>query len=66
VKPYGCWNKPSSEGYWARDGLVEGKAKTSKGEPVAAYRMVWVENRMSRDCRYDKKKIDERCEGCNQ
>lgn len=67
LKPYGCLSKPQGDGYWARDGLVlAADQRTSDGELVGVYRMVWVPYRMSRECRYDKRDDDWRCRGCTR
>lgn len=68
MKPYGCWNKTAEDGYYVQDGYLEVKPEGhEQGQPMLAVpKMVWIPNPMSRDCRYDKKKTDERCEGCKQ
>lgn len=44
-----CWNNrtPPSDGYWAKDGLVE--ADTAEGR-IACYKMTWIPNTMTKDC----------------
>ena len=37
-------------GYFARDGV----------------RKIWIENRMSKECRYDRSEIDSGCSGCEK
>lgn len=64
LKPWGCANTPPADGYWAKDGMV--LEDRMDGEKVAFYRMTWVQNRMSRECRYDKRDEDWRCRGCTR
>lgn len=52
---YGCnTSRPGytgqKPGYFARDGS----------------RQVWIENRMSKECRYDRSEIDKGCDGCEE
>lgn len=61
MKPWGCFNKTADSGHWVQDGWL----KTSNGQPYQA-KFVWVAYTMSLECRYDKRKIDERCEGCKR
>lgn len=62
---YACHNKDRRDplnqpGYWARDGLIVDEIS---GE--AKYKMVFVKNVMSTECRYDgNDRHDERCAGC--
>jgi hypothetical protein len=71
VKLYDCHNKPnlhhSNNGYWAKNGLVFVHEHCNEDDYCHAdYSMVWVKNTMSRECRYDCKKTDARCEGCER
>ncbi len=60
---YGCYNKPTAETLWVKDGMIQ--ANTSEGD-IACYRMKEIPNRMSRDCRYDLRATDPRCRGCER
>ena len=53
----GCHNTERSEGYWVRDGIVV------KGS-IAIQLMKFVKDEMSKECRYDQKEADKKCEGC--
>lgn len=66
-KKYGC--NSSREGYVGRQDsfyAMDGYEKTMVG--VFSYmftpRFVGVENRMSKDCRYDRIEVDVYCDGC--
>ncbi len=59
---YACHNTETHSGYWARDQFIPGDDARSK--PID--RFVWVHNRMSKDCRYDHKATDPKCEGCKK
>lgn len=52
---YGCnTSRPGyigrKPGYFARDGV----------------RRIWIDNRMSKECRYDRSEIDKGCDGCEK
>jgi hypothetical protein len=57
--PYGCANKPRSRGYYATDRSYH---------PGGTYNLapVWVEDRMSAECRYDMSLSDPRCGTCRK
>jgi hypothetical protein len=63
VNLYACHNKPRSDGYWVKDGLnVQGDYDSK----TASYNMKYIKDTMSRNCNYDCKKTDARCEGCER
>lgn len=52
---YGCNTSRQNHtgrkpGYFARDGD----------------RVIWIEDRMSKECRYDRSEIDKGCDGCEK
>lgn len=56
---YGCHNRVGhSPGYYApnREYIYDGNF---------VERHKWVQDTMSRGCRYDRSTVDNRCEGCN-
>ena len=53
----GCHNTERESGYWVRDGIVV------KGH-IAIQLMRYVKDEMSKECRYDGKATDKKCEGC--
>lgn len=55
---YGCHSKPRLNGYWAKD-----KEPTTY-QPRDVWK--WIENTMSRECRYDRQREDAKCEGCSR
>lgn len=57
----GCFNVYAKDGYWAQDGWYE----TASGRPYQA-KFVWVDNPMSRECRYDHRMTDPGCQGCEK
>jgi hypothetical protein len=57
---YQLCGTPGKDGYWAMDGK-EVVPDQLHGGHVIVQRAVWVENRMSRECRYDNKDSDPRC-----
>lgn len=53
---YGCHNQPRSLKYFTQYGLL-----------LAGFAVgVWIENVLSRDCRYDKRATDKKCAGCTK
>lgn len=57
--PYGCYNKPRTAlGYYAPHRKFDDNGNFVVGTS-------FIEMRMSRDCRYDKKQSDSRCLGCD-
>lgn len=62
---YGCWNKDRQPGgYWAKNGL-----EIDEATGTARYRMVFIKNTLSPECRYDGAaakagQLDSRCDGC--
>ena len=63
---YGCNNaKPFKDGYFAKAGHSN---SVHEGNNVYSTRQrwVWVEHRMSRDCRYDLSLNDPACRDCQQ
>lgn len=60
-KPYGCFNREMSAGYYAPN-----RAAGSDGyKPTWFFERVRIPHTMSRECRYDMSLKDPRCEGCN-
>lgn len=57
-----CHNRDAADGHWMQDGWIVGQSLT--GEHVRVARMIWVQFRNSRECGYDNKSTDNRCEGC--
>jgi hypothetical protein len=57
---YLCYDKPRSDGYWARD------ITFTDGDLPPVDGWTWIKNRMSPECRYDRQREDARCEGCNR
>lgn len=58
---YGCYQTPRAAGYFAPDRLYLGVFYAPYKE-----RITWIEDTTSRDCRYDRKETDKRCEGCGK
>lgn len=61
MSAYGCNNHPkrhAESGFWVMNLVFD----TPDGLPV--HRPVWVEHRMSTDCKYDKQTSDPGCAGC--
>ena len=64
--PYGCANKSRSPGHWAKAGIaIKNKKELHLGE-IGIYRMTYVEDRMSIECRYDQSLSDPRCGTCRK
>lgn len=61
TRTYGCWNTESRPGYWVRNTEI---IPCSTQPPEEGW--IWIEDTMSKDCRYDKKSSDARCEGCRK
>lgn len=61
---YGCHNKPRRDAYWVQDGWV--KHTDERGVRIEARRMKLHADTMSRECRYDERGKDLRCEGCER
>ena len=57
MKPYGCHNKDHQDGYWVKDCVIV------KGG-IGIQLMKYIKDTSSRECRYDRKAKDARCEGC--
>ena len=63
-QPYAMCGTPGEDGYWAPDGQVVVPDQFHGGF-IIVQRAVWVENRMSRECRYDRRYTDTWCPvGC--
>jgi hypothetical protein len=62
--PYGCKDGKRTDGYYAKNGLSFHHAKTTDGSNIAAYKMLWIDDVMSTECRYDMSLSDKRCAGC--
>lgn len=60
---YGCHNKPREDGYWVRDGCEQ---TLDNAGVVEVQRLRWHADTMSRECRYDERSRDLRCEGCER
>jgi hypothetical protein len=56
-KPYGCHNREIHPGYWAPQRVFtpEGRFWVTS---------IFIPHTMSKDCRYDHRPTDPRCEGC--
>lgn len=59
-KPYSLCSEPGLDGYWAKDGQVVVPDQYHGGH-IVVQRAVWIEDTMSRECRYDKRYEDPRC-----
>ncbi len=55
---YACHNTTRLQGYWAQE------REATAFQPGSVW--VWIDNRMSRECRYDMRDTDKRCEGCRK
>jgi hypothetical protein len=56
-------NKPTLDGYWAQNG-TEVVMDVELG-PIVVRKAVWIEDHMSRECRFDQK-TEEMCGGCER
>ena len=61
VARYGCHNQPRAAGYWVIANMV---SITESGIVLAAQRLKWHDDTSSRECRYDGRAGDRKCEGC--
>lgn len=50
-----CANKVRKAGYMANDGY----------QPNGALKRVWIEDRSTTDCKYDRKRVDPACAAAN-
>lgn len=57
---YGCNNSDRSDGYFVKDGLVIDE------NLQARYQMRYIDDTSSKECRYDQRKTDAKCEGCRK
>lgn len=60
---YGCHNSVRTVGYWVKDqvAVIPGEAFV-----MGTYIMRFQKDTSSRECRYDRKTEDERCQGCRK
>lgn len=58
MKTYGCHNTERQPGYYAPQ-----RAYGMNGVHFQV-RSIFIEDRTSKDCRYDQRKSDPSCEGC--
>ena len=58
-QPYGCANQPRKDGFYATDRVYH---------PGGTYNLapVLIEDRMSKECRYDHSLTDPRCVTCGK
>ena len=64
MKPYGCFNRVRSAGYWTMQ--REYKRDIGLGLPLQ-FKMVpvYIKDALTQGCGYDKWATDERCKGCD-
>ena len=63
MQMHGCHNTPRADGYYAQDGTQE---VLIDGIKTLIPKYVWIKDRMSKICHYDKRGTDPRCEGCTK
>lgn len=56
---HGCHNTERQLGYWVKNGI-----RIEHGQGV--YQMKFHPDTLSKECGYDSKKSDQRCEGCKK
>ncbi len=58
----GCWNSHRAAGYDAKDGIM---VIDESDLGVVGYQQInWIEDTSSRECRFDGRAQDPRCNGC--
>ena len=60
---YGCHNSVRKDGYWVKDHVA---VTADVGFWMGTYIMRFHKDTSSRECRYDRKTEDERCQGCRK
>jgi hypothetical protein len=53
-----CRNKARAPGYWVQT------LSYKRNPPMRVWH--WIEDTLSKDCRYDRSLIDDKCEGCSR
>lgn len=63
MSTYGCHNRlPFKDGLWVQDGHVHEERSQAW---VRLPRIVKIDSRMSRECKFDLRATDPRCAGCS-
>lgn len=66
MKPYACHNSPRHQGYYAKAGSVVMDDKNQEEGLVLDQLVMWVDDTLSKECRYDQRANDPRCQGCGK
>ena len=61
---YGCHNSERHDEYPALAGISVSGMHDRDGDRVAAYKYIKLQDTSSRECRYDLRSNDKKCEGC--
>ena len=57
-KAYGCKNRKTAKGYYAPD-------REYRPDGTYYLRLVFIPHRLTTSCKYDFRRTDPRCKGCN-